>query len=232
MPPPSLAVGHLNVHNRSGAVRAALGVDCDVWGFNEAGTRRRQLAGRRRYRLHMAPPIGKGRDLRMVGDCATVVRTRLPYLGGWCQQVSQQVDSASRVAPDRFIVVAVFRWRGLRVAHFNVHLNAGPAVRSRPASPVTREYGESVQWLDRMVGLYRGQGYAVLVSGDFNLPELDVPWSPWLVLARHGLDWHRKHIDGIAWSTDHFKPRHRQVFDKARMRSDHPALRVVLEVAA
>lgn len=236
MPRP-LVVGHLNVHNSSKAVRVAARRGCDVLGFNEAGRRRGQLQRLRDYRVAQAWPVvgaspsPRGRDVS--GDTATLVARSLPYLGQWHQQVSVQVDAASRVAPDRWFTVVCFRWSGLRVAHLNVHPNAGPALRSRPDSPVTREYRRSMDWLDEMLGVYRKAGYALLVGGDLNLPDLldDPAWSPYPLLTRHGLDWHRQHIDVVAWSRRHFRSVGARVVSKREAHSDHPMLLARLEVA-
>lgn len=232
----TLTVGHGNVHNRPSAVRAAVRLRCDVFGFNEAGRRRSLLAGFRGYRLHVAqpvmgaPPSPKGRDVS--GDTATLIRKELPYLGEWQQQVSQQWDPASRIAPDRWFNVSCFAWGGLRIAHVNVHPNAGGKVlRERPDHPITREYRESMEWLDTMLAVYRQHGWALLVTGDLNLPDVknDPAWSPWPRLEKHGLEHRAKHIDAVAWSAGHFRLRDFDVIPKEAFGSDHPALRVRLE---
>lgn len=236
--PASLLLGHLNVHNGRLATRVAARHGCDVLGLNEASRRRAQLAAMRRYRLHQAkpvmgaPPSPRGRDVS--GDTATLVRADLPYLGQWHQQVSQQVDVASRVAPDRWFTVAAFEWSGLRVAHFNVHPNAGgKALRDRPNSNMTREYGESMDWLDHMLGVYHIAGYALLLSGDLNMPDLpdDPAWSPYPILKRYGMAWHRTHIDAVAWQRKHFRATGVQDIPKEQVHSDHGMLLVRLALA-
>lgn len=226
----TLVVGHGNVHNRPAAMRRAMRMGCDVFGFNEAGRGRAFFATRKRHRLHQAQPVVERNGRDVSGDCATLVRKRLPYLGEWQQQVSQRVGAAPRVAPDRWFLVSCFAFNGQRVAHLNLHPNAGPALRSKPNSPVTVEYADSMRWLDAMLGVYRARGYALVVGGDFNLPDLtdDPPWSPWPVLTRHGLDWHRRHIDAIAWSRKHFRPGAFSWLDRDEFGSDHPALRMEL----
>lgn len=233
MPATTLKVGHGNIHNGRQAVRAAVGMGCDVFGFNEAGRVGpfiRGVAKRRGYRVHAAKPTGRR---NVSGDTTTLIRKRFAYLGEWQQQVSQQVDRFSRVAPDRWFNLTCFAVDDLPVAHLNVHPNAGPkALRGKPRHPITREYRESMEWLDTMLDAYRAKRYALLVTGDFNLPDMaaNPEWSPWPRLKNHGLTYRLSHIDGIAWSGRHFDIKDWRVIPKETFGSDHPALRAVLEV--
>lgn len=235
----TLVVGHGNIHNNIAAITAALAMNCDVFGFNEAGRRIPTLAGVRGFRLHTAYPVRKWQPQKKFWrvtstDTATLVRKKYEYLGELQQQVSQQWDPAARVAPDRWFNVACFGVQGKRVAHLNIHPNAGPKqlTGDNPNHPIVREYRESMVWMESILDLYAHRGYALLVTGDFNLRDYqygkDPEWSPWTRLRKHGLAYKAHKIDGIAWSAKHFEMRDFHVIPKARFHSDHDALRVTL----
>lgn len=232
MPSRQFILGHGNIHNHGKAVATALTMDADVFGFNEAhkvGRIIRSAAKVRGYRFHAAQPLARQHDT--TGDCTTIVKDKHEYLGEWQQQVSQEVAANTRLGPDRWFNVVCFAYGDLRVAHVNIHPNAGPAIR-KAGTPLTKEYAESMEWLDTILDVYARQNYALLVSGDFNLPDMprDPEWSPWPRIAAHGLASRTKHIDGICWSRKHFDLNRFTVVPKEKFGSDHPAIRAVLEV--
>lgn len=240
-----VVVMHANVHNHESAIKHAVGLGADIFGFNEAHRVIPFLATIRGYRLHTSQPVRKRRDperpksARLVStDTATLVRKKHDYLGEMSQQVSQQIGNValSGLAPDRWFNVACMDLYGLPTAHLNLHPNAGPKLLHDPDSkhPLVREYAESMDWMDSILDLYIGRGYAVLVTGDLNMRDMrsDPAWSPWTRLRKHGLTYRAHHIDGIAWSKDFsLSPDGMRIIPKAVIGSDHDALRVQLRLA-
>lgn len=240
----TLSLTHLNVLNNKQAIKALKALDGrdkdEVVGLNET---HRIIPFVKRtmptYRVHSARPIVKRRVTspgrrNVSNDTSTLVAKRFEHLGEISQQVSQQWNPASGVAPDRWAIgVAFLGPRDRPIFHLNVHLNAGPEVlRGNDAKhPIVREYAESVEWTMDILSLYREQGFATLLSGDVNLPaSVTRPWSIHPRLERAGMQVHTQHIDLIAASLAHFEPVHFRATRAARVRSDHDALHAKFKI--
>lgn len=241
-----LTVGQGNVHNRRKAIKHALGMDCDLFGLHEVGGQIPYLYKRphvaKHYRVLAGEPVfgpkARGKGVRNVSQSSTTILKRhFEYLGEMHQQVSQQWTPALAVAPDRWFHAVAFQIpkTSIRVAHINVHPNAGPKVlyqSDKKNHPLVREYRESMDWLDHMLGFYAAMDYALVLTGDVNMlrnKAHNVPWSPYKVMAKHGLHYRSSRVDAIAWSRE-FALQDFKIIPRRKFGSDHDALKVWLNV--
>lgn len=232
-----------NVHRSLRAARLVAKRRPDIANLNEAHNLVRWAAALTAYRMTTAKPVVKRRvslpgSRNVSNDTITLVRPRLEHLGQWSQQVSQQVDSVPKMAPDRWFLATMVRHAsGMPIVVFNVHPNANAGNHLRDPKdrnhPLVREYRESVIWLTDMVDFYKMKGYAVLVSGDFNLPRhVDVSWSPYPRLSALGIKMVTRGIDGIGWDESGFRLEKLEFHSKGANFSDHPGFTAHLEVLA
>lgn len=230
--PPVLTVALLNVfagnRNPARALQVLLGPKPDTVGINE-GSRAIPLALKRRgYREFHG--TGSSNDRRGPKDTPILTRKVWPSLGAMALQVSEEVQPV-RIAPARWITVSCFRHPVGPVAHINLHPNA--AVQDRDEElPRVREYRESMESLDRLLGFLKGEGFLTVVTGDMNFrpepPARRPDHSPYEVFARHKLTHRHDGLDVIAWPRKELRLVRSVVLEKEATGSDHPGLMVWL----
>lgn len=233
--PAHLSVALLNVYagNRTPAraLQALLGPKPDTVGINE-GNRIIPLALKRRgYREFHG--TGSANDRRGPKDTPILTRKLWPSLGSMALQVSEQAAPV-RLAPARWITVSCFRHPVGPVAHINLHPNAAVMDREETV-PRVREYRESMESLDRLLGFLSREGFMTVVTGDVNFreqrPARRPSFSPYEVFARHKLHHRNDGLDVIAWPRAELRLVRSTVLARARTGSDHPGLLVWLAPA-
>lgn len=118
---------------------------------------------------------------------------------------------------------------GVRVAIVNAHPVPGRyALRSKdPDHPLVTRYAAAMRWVDLTVQKHRRMGHRVIVGGDWQMREHErTPWSPRTMLDKRGMGWFWEGIDVLAW-TNGVTLLASHVHEDF---TDHPALRVVLQV--
>lgn len=216
-------VGHANVHNSPVGIRLMLRQGCASVGFNEVYRRTALLAGLERYRL----VYGKGdRDLRRGAKSTVVaVRNHVTSLGELAIQGSEQVQP-ERIAPERWISVAMYAKGSARIAHVEIHANA--VVKNLTTQvPRVREYDEYMGTLDHVLTFLAIEGFRVVISGDGNFPEKATSpgWTDvFEVLSSHRFQWETHRIDVMAWQPRRLELHQMKVIPAQRLHSDHAGL--------
>lgn len=225
-----LSVALLNVYagNKTPrrAVRALLKSGPDSAGINEGYRIIPLLKLRRRYRVFHGEG---GREPRGFLDTPILTRRELPSLGTMALRISERA-APLKLAPDRWVTVSCFDHPVGQVAHVNLHPNAAVMGRQEEV-PRVREYAESMDTLDRLLGFLEEEGFLCVVTGDLNFrPEpraRRAPHSPYEVFARHKLTFRNEGLDVIAWPRQ-LRAARARVLTKDRTGSDHPGLLVWL----
>lgn len=219
-----MKVGHLNAHNRAGAIHYMLRQGCDCLGFDEAHRRLGLLAERDRYRMTVGPGV----------RAATPILTRASYpdLGRIALQASEAAKP-DRLAPARWVTVSCFRHPDLgQLAHVNAHPH--PMTDDRPLSvDRVRETAQYWATVDRLLTLLHAEGFRRFLTGDLNSRpggETVAYAGAYDVLRAHRLDWIREGLDVVAFDRT-LHPTHSRVIPREATGSDHPGLIVDLEDA-
>lgn len=217
-------VGHANTHNSIRAVRVLRRHGCDSIGLNEVNRLTETLVKLRGYRLLVG---GDGaRDPHKARSNALLVRKGLPLWGRFHLQASERVPGVERIAPDRWIVAALIDTPDDgKIAHLSVHPNAG--VRGHDLSLTrVRGYVEYMRTLDRLLDLVDAEGFAPVVTGDFNLPSTETQkfLTPYRLFDQRGMTVRSVGIDGVALDKRLQLAGDVVVIDKDRLGSDHPGI--------
>lgn len=231
MPERFVRIGAGNVKHNIGAVRLLARRDCDSIGLGEAWRlardRRLDLPG---YRVLDAgdPPDPRSNETPMM-----LARGRRDL--GELAMMLQRQSTPIKVAPERWARVALYGHpqaaaAGCRgIAHVNVHLHwIGPAADRPDPTDVdrVRAYHDGARRLRRLIRFLRLDGFAVVVTGDVNVPEStrSPGWlTAWEACRQAGLTMRTiGHLDAFAWDDVQLQLQRLDVIPRERFGSDHP----------
>ena len=226
MSPLTIAHGNVyapNARRRPRRVKTALrALGADSIGLNEGHTLVPRAAGMRGYRLHH-PQYGL--DRRGALDTPILVRRTLEPLGAFGFRASRAAPAYERVAPDRWINVALYRHPVGKVAHVCIHPVAGPKVLigKDPQHPLVRRYASLTTALGTTLTMLDDLSYLLIVTGDVQVPQHAPvrPWSVYPVLDAAGLSVTSEGIDLIAYDK-RLTLTGRRIVPPAVTGSDHP----------
>lgn len=217
-----MKIGHLNAHNRPGAVHYMLRQGCDSLGFDEAHRRLGLLEQREKMRLTVGPGI----------RAATPILTRASYpdLGRIALQASEEAKPI-RLAPARWVTVSCFEHPKLgEIAHLNAHPH--PVTDGRPISvDRVRETADYWRTVSRLLRFLSAEGFTCVLSGDINSRpggETIAYAGAYDILRRHSLDYVREGLDVIAFDR-WLHPTDTRVIPREATGSDHSGIIVELE---
>lgn len=179
------------------------------------------------HRLHTGPR-GKGSN-DAARETGILIADHLPDLGGGSYHLSDEAKRFKSVGKERWGQVAVTEIAGRGVDLICGHPVAGPAALSGddPDHPLVKRYAEATRWLDGTLANAAARGHEVIGYLDAQMfHSWDQPWSPIHTLRAHGLRWYWHRIDVVFWSAGF----HRSRTSLHDIGSDHPALRVALDV--
>lgn len=220
---PPFRIAGANLKNKADALGRLLERDLDAAVLSEASRLDRPLERRDegRYRVTQIedPP-----DARRGDEVAVLVRDEYRSHGQVTRLISEQVDRAARIAPDRALASDRFVCPQLgRVALIGIHPNAGVRGQTDPDHPIVREYFQSMRALRVEITRAKVDGFDPIVVGDVNLSDVphDAPWSPFRVFAATGLNAASEGIDAQAYSPA-FKLATWEVVARGRIGPDHP----------
>lgn len=219
----TLTVGHMNAHNRWPAARTLLRLRPDTAGWSEVQKLQAAMAKLAGYRVVVEPSRqGGGRGTSQ--EAPVLTRRKYPTLGRLTLQVSEDVPSALRVAPERWLTVHLFEHPLGAIAHFNIHPNAAVMGVDRDVARV-QEYAESIRSLDRALTWAKGEGFKRLLTSDINFRDQprDPAWSPYPMLEAHGLKVHHVSPIDIMAADRSLKLSHLKVLPERLTGTDHPA---------
>jgi hypothetical protein len=226
-----------NLKNRPGpATWASRQAGADLAVVSEAHHRYWQLrrAPGRRYLTGPKRPNGMAREVGILAD------KRLPVYGYGFERLSEEASAFPSVGKERWgheLLTAVeVRNRARKLVEIplavvGLHPVAGPkALRDGTLRhPLVSRYWDAIEWLDGVVAKHRERGHEVVVMGDVQIPVSNQkPWSVHLVTRKFGLNSFAEGIDLIA-TTPRLRHLQRTVH---QIGSDHPALRLAVEVKA
>jgi hypothetical protein len=221
----TLRIGHGNGHGKKSLVDFVRYADADSFSTLEA---QRLLQRLRRLPKHRVTVAGDdwSEKRQRAKSTAIVTRSKHENLGEFTRRVSERIPSAIRVAPDRVLVVSVYRHPIAKecgkegVAHFALHPDAGPKALkgTDPDTHIVREYREAFDSTREWMQAARRDGLLLFLTCDGQIPEeVKRPWGPRPQIAKQlNMEYRAVGIDWILWDravAAHGGLEKRQLFD-------------------
>lgn len=218
-----LRVAHGNVHNKLGPARILTRAACDSIGYNEAWRLIPELRLLNGYTLLEAEGVPDPRS----AETPILLRRRRRRLGHLTMKLAD-ASTPERVAPERWINVALYQHPVGPVAHVNLHLHwIGPA-HDRPGVARVEKTDEAGDRLLRLLRYLDWEGFARVVTGDVNIRrQAETPgWrSAWEVFEQAQLRARRVGpLDAIAWDPERLDLRQLDVIPADETATNHPML--------
>lgn len=165
-------------------------------------------------------------------ETGILLSRRLRDLGGGSYYLSPATPAGEwdMIGQERWGQERVTDVDGTPVALINAHPVPGRyALRGNdPDHPLVQRYAAAMRWVDLTIGKHIALGHRVIVGGDWQMREGErFPWSPRTMFDRRDMAYYWHGIDVIAWTrpTVVVSSHTHEGFP-----SDHPALRVVLDM--